>query len=204
MTSGIETPPFSGVVLTGGDSRRMGRDKALVEVGGRTLAVGVARVLRDAGADKVFAVGGDLDALGDLGLPAVPDEFPGEGPVGGLLTALSYASSPLVAVLACDLPAAAPSAVRLVVAALDADPDLACAIPMVQGRSEPLHGAWRRSSRPQIQAMFERGERAMHRIIAGLAGIAVHGVDPAAVADVDTPADLRARGLTPAPPRSAF
>ncbi|HEV2811247.1 MAG TPA: molybdenum cofactor guanylyltransferase [Acidimicrobiales bacterium] len=196
---------FDGVVLTGGASRRMGRDKALVEVGGRALAVGVARVLRDAGADKVFAVGGAIDALADLGLHAVPDEFPGEGPLGGLLTALSHASSPLVAVLACDLPAAAPSAVRLVVAALDADPDLACAIPMVQGHSQPLHGAWRRSSRPEIQAMFDRGERAMHRAIAGLAGIAVHGVDPAAVADVDTPADMRGRrALTPTPPGAAL
>ena len=203
MTPGLEMPPFDGVVLTGGASRRMGCDKALVEVGGRALAVRVAQALRDAGAHEVFAVGGALDALGDLGLHAVPDDFPGEGPLGGLLTALSHASSPLVAVLACDLPAAAPSAVRLVVAALGADPDLACAIPTVQGRPEPLHGAWRRSSRPQIQAMFDRGERAMHRVIATLAGIAVHGVDPAALADADTPAELRARALTPIPPRSA-
>lgn len=190
VTSGLPAPVFSGVVLTGGASRRMGRDKALVEVGGRALAARVAQVLQDAGADEVFAVGGAFDALGDLGLHPVPDDFPGEGPLGGLLTALSHASSPLVAVLACDLPAAAPSAVRLVVAALDADPDLACAIPTVQGRPEPLHGAWRRSSRPQIQAMFDRGERAVHRVITGLAGTAVHGVDPAALADADTPADL--------------
>lgn len=195
MTPGLPPPVFSGVVLTGGASRRMGRDKALVEVGGRALAVRVAQALRDAGADQVFAVGGALDALSDLGLDAVPDDHPGEGPVGGLLTALSHASSPVVAVLACDLPAAAPSAVRLVVAALDADPDLACAIPMVQGRSEPLHGAWRRSSRPRIQAMFDRGERAMHRVIADLGGTAVHGVDPAALADADTPADLEAGAL---------
>lgn len=177
----------------------MGRDKALVEVGGRVLAVRVAEALADAGATEVFAVGGALDALGHLGLHAVPDDFPGEGPLGGLLTALSHAASPLVAVLACDLPAAAPSAVRLVVAALDADLHLACAIPLVHGRSEPLHGAWRRSSRPQIQAMFDRGERAVHRVIAGLAGTAVHGVDPAALADADTPAEL-----APPPPHAAF
>lgn len=195
MTPGLPAPIFSGVVLTGGASRRMGRDKALVEVGGRALAVRVAQALRDAGAGQVFAVGGALDALSDLGLDAVADDHPGEGPVGGLLTALSHASSPVVAVLACDLPAAAPSAVRLVVAALDADPDLACAIPMVQGRSEPLHGAWRRSSHPRIQAMFDRGERAMHSVIADLGGTAVHGVDPAALADADTPADLEAGAL---------
>ncbi|HEV2071010.1 MAG TPA: molybdenum cofactor guanylyltransferase [Acidimicrobiales bacterium] len=192
-------PCFSGAVLTGGAGRRMGRDKALVEVGGKALAVRVAQVLRDAGADEVFAVGGALDALGDLGLPAVPDDFPGEGPLGGVLTALRHASSPLVAVLACDLLAAVPSSVRLVVATLDTVPKLACAIPMVQGRSEPLHGAWRRSSRPEIQAIFDRGERAMHRAIAGLDSAAVHGIDPAALADADTSAEL-----APTPPRAAF
>lgn len=168
----------------------MGRDKALVEVGGRPLAVGVAQALRDAGAGEVFAVGGHLRALGDLGLEAIPDDHPGEGPLGGLLTALGHASNPVVAVLACDLPGARPLAVRSVVAALDANPDMACAVPVVDGRSQPLHGAWRRSARSELRAAFDRGERAMHRAIAGLASAEVHGIDPAALADADTPAEL--------------
>jgi molybdopterin-guanine dinucleotide biosynthesis protein A len=170
----------------------MGRDKALVEVGGRPLAVGVAQVLREAGAGEVFAVGGDLDALGDLGLQAIPDDHPGEGPLGGLLTALRHASSPVVTVLACDLPNPQPGAIRRVVAALDADEYLVCAIPTVEGRPEPLHGAWRRSGSPEVQAAFDRGERAMHRAIAGLASAEVHGIDPAALADANTPAELAA------------
>ncbi|WP_434127450.1 molybdenum cofactor guanylyltransferase, partial [Enterococcus faecium] len=58
---------FAGAVLTGGDSRRMGTDKALIEVDGGPLARRVANALRAAGADPVIAVGGDLEALGDLG-----------------------------------------------------------------------------------------------------------------------------------------
>lgn len=183
-------PTFSGAVLTGGASRRMGRDKALVEVGGSALAVEVARVLGEAGAEEVFAVGGDLGALGALGLVAVPDDHPGEGPFGGLLTALRHACLPVVVVLACDLVAVRSETVRLVVAALDADGDLACAVPVANGRQEPLHGAWRRSARPALAAMFDRGERAMHRAVTGLAGAEVDGVDPGDLADVDTPADL--------------
>lgn len=183
-------PPFSGAVLTGGTSRRMGRDKALIEVSGQPLAIRVAQVLRDAGAGEVFAVGGDLDALVDLGLPGIPDDHPGEGPLGGLLSALRHASSPLVTVLACDLATAQPQAVRLLVKALATDPNLACAIPMVGGRLEPLHGAWRCSVLSEVQAAFDRGERAVHRAIAGLVRATVHGIDPAALVDVDTPTAL--------------
>ena len=60
--------PLSCAILAGGRSSRMGRDKALVEVDGRALALRVADALRRAGADPVAAVGGDLPALARLGL----------------------------------------------------------------------------------------------------------------------------------------
>ncbi len=190
----VSPPAFSGAVLTGGASRRMGRDKALVEVAGRPLAVEIARVLGEAGAKEVFAVGGDLAALRHLGLAAVADDHPGEGPLGGLLTALGHASSPVVVVLACDLVAPRPRAVRQVVAALHADRDLSCAVAVAGGRPQPLHGAWRRSARPALAALFDRGERAMHRAVAEVGGAEVHGIDAGALADADTPADLAVLG----------
>ncbi len=196
MTAATPAPAFSGAVLCGGASRRMGRDKAMVEMGGRPLALGVAGALQEAGAGEVFAVGGDLRALADLGLEAIPDDQPGEGPLGGVLTALRHASEPVVVVLACDLAGAQPRAVRQTVAALAADPHLACAVPVVDARLQPLHGAWRRSARPELQAMFDRGERAMHRVIAGLATAEVNGIDPAALVDVDTAADIDAFSLS--------
>ena len=99
--------PFTGAVLTGGRSTRMGTDKAFVEVDGRPMAGRVAAALRAAGAAEVLAVGGDLDRLPSLGFDrAVPDRHPGEGPLGGLLTALAAAGHDVVVVLACDVPAA--------------------------------------------------------------------------------------------------
>lgn len=81
-------PPFAGAVLCGGASRRMGRDKALIPVDGRTLAGRVADALDAAGASPVVAVGGDLAALRAEGLTAVPDAMPGAGPLAGIVTAL--------------------------------------------------------------------------------------------------------------------
>jgi molybdopterin-guanine dinucleotide biosynthesis protein A len=82
-----------GAVLTGGASRRMGRDKALVEVHGRALVAVAADALRAAGAEVVLTIGGDADALvaAAPGTRPVADLHPAEGPLGGLLTAFAAA-----------------------------------------------------------------------------------------------------------------
>ena len=83
-------PAFAGAVLCGGASRRMGRDKALIALEGRALAVRVAEAVAAAGASGVVAVGGDLERLRAAGLAAVPDrDGPGAGPLAGILTALT-------------------------------------------------------------------------------------------------------------------
>lgn len=181
---------FSGAVLTGGASRRMGRDKALLEVNGRPLAVGVAAVLADAGAKEVFAVGGNRAALEAVGLGVVADHYPGQGPLGGLVSALAHAREPVVVVLACDLAHPSTEAVRAVVDALASDEALAWAVPVLGGRRQLVHGAWRRSAHCALADAFESGERSLVGALAGLAGIDVSGIDPAALADLDTPGDL--------------
>ena len=81
-------PAFDGAVLCGGASRRMGRDKATLVLDGRPLAVRVADELAAAGALRVEAVGGDAEALVRAGLVHRPDRWPGEGPLGGIVTSL--------------------------------------------------------------------------------------------------------------------
>lgn len=93
---------LAGVILTGGESRRMGRDKAFVEVAGRPMVVAVADALWEAGCNPVECQGGDLDRLADLGLPAVADSTPGGGPVAAIVDALGRHQGPIV-VAACDL-----------------------------------------------------------------------------------------------------
>ncbi|MBK5222357.1 MAG: molybdenum cofactor guanylyltransferase [Acidimicrobiia bacterium] len=197
---------FAGAVLTGGSSRRMGRDKALLPVRGQPLALTVADALRRAGAEPVLCVGGDEAALVALGLRTIPDLHPGEGPVGGLITALSAVESEVVVVLAVDLPGADPDAVCGVVSALHrtSSPDQAAdpadlAVPLVDGRRQWLHAAWRSDTAlPVLRAAFDQGERAVHRAVAGLRVVDVVGVDPAVVADVDRPADLPPMATAPA------
>jgi molybdopterin-guanine dinucleotide biosynthesis protein A len=170
----------------------MGRDKALLPVGGRPLAAVAAAALRAAGAVDVVAVGGDVDGLRRAGLAAVPDDEPGLGPVGGIVTALRRAPADPVAVLACDLPAADGAAVAAVVAALAGDPSADAAVAVVDGRRQWLFGAWRRRCAGPLADALAAGERAVHRAAAGLVVLEVAVPDPAAVADADTPHDLHA------------
>lgn len=184
-------PRFAGAVLAGGRSRRMGTDKAFVEVHGRPLVTVAANALRAAGADPVLAVGGDRAALRALGLSVVDDRWPGDGPLGGIITALeSTPSSNLVVVLSCDLVAASPGAVGAVVAALDAADDADVAVPMVHGRAQWLHAAWRSSALPALHAAFATGIRAPRRATGHLVVTRVSGGDPEWFRDADAPTDL--------------
>ncbi len=189
---------FSGAVLAGGDSRRMGRDKAFVSYGGRPLA-GIARAaLLEAGATEVLSVGGDLHRLSRLGFVAIADDAPGEGPLGGLLTALRVAAAGWVVVLSCDLPYASAGTVRELLSHAGDDTD--AVVPLLAGRPLPTHAVWRRDCREVLQALFAGGER---RITAALEMLRVRGVavqQPDTLLDVDTPDELRGMraGLDPA------
>lgn len=92
-----------GVVLAGGESRRMGRDKALVEVDGEPLWKRQLGVLLGAGASRAVLIrrgGQEPIAYPDCHLDRVPDS----GPLAGLHAAMEIGGHPLVAVLAVDMP----------------------------------------------------------------------------------------------------
>lgn len=182
---------LGGAVLTGGASRRMGSDKALLPVGGRPMAQRAVAALVGAAAEPVVVVGGDARALAEEGLTTVADRWPGEGPLGGIITALGAIDRPLVAVLACDLVDPSSAAVAAVADALgDAD----VAVPVVEGREQWLHAVWRRATRPVLEAAFDRGERAPRRAVAGLRVARLVDGDPAWFRDADRPEDLPAPG----------
>src|SRR3954469_13656774 len=138
--------PFVGAVLCGGSSRRMGRDKAFAELHGRPLVLVAARALREAGRERLAAVGGDGAALAALGLEPVADDHPGEGPLGGLLTALRWATTPTVVVLSCDLVALGAREVGAVLGGLTAAPRADVAAPQRGGQAQLLTAAYRRTS----------------------------------------------------------
>ncbi|MFN0028926.1 MAG: molybdenum cofactor guanylyltransferase [Acidimicrobiales bacterium] len=185
--------PFRGLILCGGASRRMGRDKALIEVDGVALVAIAAAALRGAGATTVSCVGGDAEELGRLGLPFQPDDQPGEGPLGGLLSAFERDPTGVVMVLTCDLPLVDAEVVRAVVTTAGAHPHAAVAAPRFDGRLQLLSAAYRPALvLDHLRSCFTSGQRAVRAV---LAHVEVVEVDlPAALAaklhDADTPQRL--------------
>ena len=183
------TEAFSGAVLAGGRSRRMGRDKAFVEVDGAPMVIRAVDALDAAGAVSTRVSGGDQRRLEDLGLAVDPDAEPHAGPLAALVGALDAAPEEIVFVLACDLPAVSPNAIERVLEGLGgAD----VAVPTDGERLQWLHGAWRRRALPILRAAYGSGERAIHRAVADLDVRTITGVPPVALADADHPGDLPA------------
>jgi molybdopterin-guanine dinucleotide biosynthesis protein A len=193
----------------------MGRDKALLVVDGRPMALRVVTAAAAAGAATIVAVGGDGSRLRTLFGPGVSaghttgaksvgwvaDDRPGEGPLAAIVTALDHLTEPVVLVVSCDLVDPDPRAMAATVAALEAAPGAVVAAPRAGGAVQWLHAAWRRAEvRDPLAAAFAAGERSVHRAVGGAGVRVVHptGIAPAAVADADTPADLdnRQRSVT--------
>ncbi|MDH4146515.1 MAG: molybdenum cofactor guanylyltransferase [Acidimicrobiia bacterium] len=195
---------FVGAVLCGGASRRMGRDKAVIPLGdGRILAEVAGSALRAAGAGQVLAVGGAADVLGARAMTPIPDRFPGEGPLGGLLSALdafaaiTEASSPgdrpdALVVLTCDLVAIRGDEVVALLDALRAAPGCDVALPVHDGFGHYLTAAYRSTACEPLRLAFDHGERAVRRAAAGLVRVGLTELDPSRLRDADTPAELDA------------
>lgn len=186
--------PVAAAVLTGGASRRMGRDKALVEIDGAAMVRRVVAAVVGAGCSPVITVGGDATALavaladtgGDADVATVPDRFPGEGPLGAILTALRHLAGPTV-VVATDLAwLDAETVGRLLVHRDRLDLDVVMAR---SDRAEHLCALWWPSAAPVLERRFAAGERSIHRSLDGLRRVDV-AVSPGTVRNVNTPTDL--------------
>lgn len=141
-------------VQAGGESRRMGQDKALMPFLGRPLIQRVVDRLASS-ADEVIVTTNRPEDYRFLGLPLFPDLIPGRGALGGLYTALFSATCEFVAVVACDMPFASAAlletANRLLVVE-EAD----VVIPDSGGGLEPMHAVYRREACvPAIRAAIE-------------------------------------------------
>ncbi|MFN2159679.1 MAG: molybdenum cofactor guanylyltransferase [Anaerolineales bacterium] len=135
---------FTIVIQAGGKSRRMGRDKGLVLFKDRPLIERVINRVQNS-ADELLVTTNHPENYSFLGLPMHKDIVPNRGALGGLYTALSAASNPLVAVLACDMP-------FINVALLEYERDQMVnepydiVIPKTNAGLEPFHAVYRRET----------------------------------------------------------
>ena len=147
------------VIQAGGESRRMGHDKALLPFLGRPLIEHVLERLTPL-ADEVLVTTNRPDSYRFLGLPLVADLIPGRGALGGLYTALASAANALVAVAACDMPFASRELFARQRDLLEAEAVDVVIPPSEEGHGyEPLHAVYRRETcLPAIKAAIAADE----------------------------------------------
>ncbi|MDD2901684.1 MAG: molybdenum cofactor guanylyltransferase [Syntrophales bacterium] len=99
----MRSEEITGAILAGGRSRRLGRDKVSLPLAGKPLAWWAAEAISP-WVSECWLVTNQPLAHASLGLPLITDLRPGQGPLGGLETALFYARTPLVLAVAADTP----------------------------------------------------------------------------------------------------
>jgi len=156
-----------GAVLAGGESRRLGRDKALLPWLGKALLLHPFEVLQEVMSEVVVVTVGGR-SYGELGVPVIHDRFEGLGPLAGIHAALEWADSRPVFVVACDLPFVSVELVNHVAdwstgqKVLASAGDEAWAHPRARvavwhGRQQPLCGLYSASCREPLETRLRDG-----------------------------------------------
>ena len=153
----LRQPRVSGVILAGGESRRLGRDKALERIGDQTLIERVVGCVAPVSAEVIVVVASPPKAAA-LPLPAevrvVSDRYPRCGSLGGILTGLSASREPWILLVACDMPFLDPRLMRRLMAmrrGVDA------VVPCLEGRPEPLHALYSKACLEPMERMLQGG-----------------------------------------------
>lgn len=162
--------PVVGVLLAGGQSRRMGGgEKFMRPLGGRPILERVVERVRPQVPDLILNTGGDPERFASYGLPVVADVIEGfAGPLAGILTGLEWTAAnvpeaPWVASFATDAPFLPEDLVERLMAAIAAeDADVACATS--NGRIHPVFGVWPVRLKDALQrAMVDEEMRTINR-----------------------------------------
>ena len=205
----------AGVVLAGGRSTRMGTSKAALEWHGSTLVRRVAGILARAVGGPVFVVAAPGQRLPRLpqDITVLTDPFEGRGPLQGLAVGLAAAAdvaAPVAFVCSTDVPLLHPAVVRRVVDGLQDGADVA--LPVVDGRRQPLLAAYRTALAGAVADWVAGGERRVTVVAERsrvnpltardlLAAAAVRAGDPdlSSLSNLNRPSDYRAARDAPAP-----
>jgi molybdenum cofactor guanylyltransferase len=145
---------MNAFILAGGQSTRMGRDKALVEFQGLTLIEHALAKLRAAGFTP--SISGSRPDLIDFA-PIIPDNYPNSGPLSGIESALAVSNADLNLFLPVDLPLLPVEFLRWMTARVGATYALAT-IPRLQGRPQPLCAVYHRAFLPYSLAALAAGD----------------------------------------------
>ncbi|MBN6189294.1 molybdenum cofactor guanylyltransferase [Aneurinibacillus sp. BA2021] len=160
---------MDGIILAGGQSSRMGQPKELLPLAGMTLIERTLRLVADV-ADCCTIISNHPERLAAVANQAAiyPDDRPGQGPLGGIATAMRTAASDVLLVVACDMPALTPDVLQRLCAhhpLLESGYDII--YPEWKGRAHPLCALYHRRLYPLVLSLLAQERRRMFDLIDG-------------------------------------
>ena len=175
------------LVLAGGESRRMGRPKAWIEVGSTVLLRYVVERLAPAFSEVMVSFSEPEQMEQHVPYRVVFDRKHNAGPLAGLEAGLMGAKHQVLFAVACDMPYVTQGAAEMAVAAAGS---CDAAIPRHDGLFEPVCGAYRKTALPSIVGALDAGQFTAHDVVETLDVTWLEGLDPAQFESLNTPADL--------------
>src|SRR5438067_12936296 len=175
------------LVLAGGESRRMGRPKAWIEVGNTVLLRYVVERLAPAFSEVVVSFGEPEQMEQLVPYLVVFDRKRAAGPLAGLEAGLLAARHEVLFAVACDMPYVTSSVAEVAVAAARS---CDAAIPRHDGLFEPVCGAYRKTALPKIVGALDAGNYTAHEVVMDLDVTWLEGLDTTQFESLNTPEDL--------------
>ena len=184
--------PLSIVILAGGKSTRMGRNKALLRAGNSTMLERIAEEL--SGFSEILVSAAEEGSYREIGLRVCPDEHPGIGPIEGIRQVLRAAKEDYVFICAADMPFISREVVHALAAEIRPEDD--CCVLTCGGRPEPLCAVYSRRVLPLIDGMIAEGcrkPRALYtRCRVRYVPLEDTGLRPETVENINTPEEYAA------------
>ncbi|MGN7415054.1 molybdenum cofactor guanylyltransferase [Paenibacillus sp. SAF-068] len=147
----MNTREWTGIILAGGLSSRMGTNKAMLELNGSVVLEHVTEAMRPAVSRIIVAGGPNVTTYGDMGYDCVQDYYPGKGPLAGLHAALEASDTDWNLVCACDMPLLQTSFLGSIKKLAEMNDSYSAIVPVVDGRIHPLAGAYHKRVLPDLE-----------------------------------------------------
>lgn len=155
--------PMTGIILAGGKSSRMGRNKAFLEWEGRPLIERTLDIFTSVFAEVLISAN-NPELYSQYDLKVVPDNFLEMGPMGGLEACLKVAKYEYSFFAACDMPFLEEEVIRFMAAQLGDEKIL---VPKIQEKIHPLHAFYHRDCQKELEAHLQDGHLKMTEFVKG-------------------------------------
>lgn len=186
----LSPAPVFGLVLAGGRSTRMGKDKGSLEIHGREQRLWMYEQLLPFCAEAFISCRPDQDAILEQHVPSLPDRLHDFGPYGALLTAFMHRSDVAWLVVACDMPGVTPESIAMLLEHRQPQRTATAFRKSANAFPEPLFAVWEPKSYHRLTAFLAQGNSCPRKVLINSDTHQVDVPDARWLENVNTPEDL--------------